>query len=566
MKYSIQYPGKLFRALIVLMFLFSASSVAAQETTRSTTLKTYDELTDHTRQVETIWVPLYKSHILRLNKPVKKISIGNPDIADILIMQSGQLYVLGRGLGTTNVLLWDGRNKLISAFDIEVTHDLDTLKSKLFELLPEENIEVHSSQGAIVLSGEVSSLTRMNTAVEIAKSFTVPTKDDSEDNAISSVVNLMGVGGAQQVMLKVTVAEVSRRVARRLGIKFNAVSAGNDFQFGAVSGGATFPDAVFSGLNAGATGARTPVFTQGGIFGPAIDEFAPNDLAIADKGLFASYLGGDFLFSMALDAAKEDGSAKILAEPTLTTLTGQEASFLSGGEFPIPVPNEDGITIDFKEFGIGLKFVPVVLDSQRINMKLNISVSELTSTASVSASPGNTNATFFVPALTKRSASSTVELADGQTIGIAGLLNENMREVVNKFPGLGDIPVLGNLFRSQEFEKGETELVILVTPQLAKPLNTEEIALPTDNFVEPSDFEFYILGQNLGDSEDKNVSQQQVASAGNKTLKKAPINEAIADNQDDQKSLPATSYAVPPLPKINGSSGGLENNYGHSIN
>ncbi|WP_315980771.1 hypothetical protein [Aliamphritea spongicola] len=235
-----------------------------------------------------------------------------------------------------------------------------------------------------------------------------------------------------------------------------------------------------------------------GVFGPVIDEFAPNDLAIADKGLFASYIGGDYLFSLALDAAKEDGSAKILAEPTLTTLTGQEASFLSGGEFPIPVPNDDGITIEFKEFGIGLKFLPVVLDSQRINMTLNISVSELTSSASIAAFPGNTNATFFVPALTKRSASSTVELADGQTIGIAGLLNENMREVVNKFPGLGDIPVLGHLFRSQEFEKGETELVIMVTPQLAKPLNTDEIELPTDNFVEPSDFEFYILGKNLG--------------------------------------------------------------------
>ena len=185
-----------------------------------------------------------------------------------------------------------------------------------------------------------------------------------------------------------------------------------------------------------------------------------------------------------------------LAGRTLAHLSGPEASWLSGGEFPVPVPNEDGSTIDFKEFGIGLKFIPVVLDSKRINMKLNISVSELTSATSISFGTGSSSG-FFVPALTKRSASSTVELADGQTIGIAGLMNENMREVINKFPGLGDIPVLGNLFRSQEFEKGETELVILVTPQLATPVERGSIPLPTDNFVEPSDFEFYILGKTL---------------------------------------------------------------------
>ncbi|WP_296058536.1 type II and III secretion system protein family protein [uncultured Amphritea sp.] len=560
MQYLTQYPIRYLGVLVVLMILLSGSPVSAQELARSTTLDSFNELTDHNQQVRTIWVPLYKSHILKLNRPVKKVSIGNPDIADILIMRSDQLYVLGRGLGTTNVLLWDSKNKLISAFDIEVTHDLNTLKAKLFQLLPDEDIKVHSSQGAIVLSGEVTSLSKMNTAMEIANSFTPPTKDD--DEAISSVVNLMGVGGAQQVMLKVTVAEVSRDVSRKMGIKFNAFNSGNHFQVGAVSGGAKFPDAVFDGIDAGATGSRIPLFTDGGVWGPAIDEFAPNDLSILDKGLFASYLDGNFLFSLALDAAKENGSAKILAEPTLTTLSGQEASFLSGGEFPVPVPNEDGITIDFKEFGIGLKFIPVVLDSKRINMKLNISVSELTSATSISFGSGSSSG-FFVPALTKRSASSTVELADGQTIGIAGLMNENMREVINKFPGLGDIPVLGNLFRSQEFEKGETELVILVTPQLATPVDRGSIPLPTDNFVEPSDFEFYILGKTLGSPDNKTQpgSTSDAATTDTMTAK-----SKANGNGEAPTDLPATSFAAPPLPTIGGRSGGMESSYGHSIN
>ena len=512
--------------LIVLMFLLlGITSVYGQETTpRTTKLEAFNELTDHQQQLKTIWVPLYKSHILELNSPVKKISIGNPDIADILIMQSGQLYILGRGLGTTNVLLWDRRNRLISAFDIEVTHDLDTLKAKLFQLMPDENIKVHSSQGAIVLSGQVSSLTKMDTAVQLANSFARPTKEDDEE--ISSVVNLMGVGGAQQVMLKVTVAEVSRSVMRKLDFKFNAVDNTGDFLYGFSS----------ADLTSNAPSA----------LGPPV---------LTDRALFGSYSAGNFLLNLAIEAAKENGSAKVLAEPTLTTLSGQEANFLSGGEFPIPVPDDDGLTIEFKEFGIGLRFVPVVLDKDQINLKLNISVSELASVASVSSDTGAGN--FFVPSLTKRSASSTVELADGQTMAIAGLLNESMREVVNKFPGLGDVPVLGHLFRSQEFEKGETELVIMVTPQLAKPIDPDQIKLPTDHFIEPSDTEFYLLGRTLG-------SPAQMSDTDNTGANNTDATDSSTDNSADNAA--AVSYPVPASAPIVGTQGGLENNYGHSVN
>ena len=202
------------------------------------------------------------------------------------------------------------------------------------------------------------------------------------------------------------------------------------------------------------------------------------------------------MFNLAFDAAKEKGLAKILAEPTLTTQTGQQAEFLSGGEFPIPVPHGDnGVTVEFKEFGIGVKFLPLVLDAGRINLKLNISVSELIDSNNLSISSNGVSQTFLIPRLTKRSAQSTVELADGQTIGIAGLINENLRETVTKFPGLGDIPGLGALFRSQSFQKGETELLILVTPHLVKPMVPGEIRLPTDKFQEPNDWEFFLGGQ-----------------------------------------------------------------------
>ncbi len=275
-------------------------------------------------------------------------------------------------------------------------------------------------------------------------------------------------------------------------MRFNAILQGSDrWNFGGVNGGATFPDAVFP-----PDSLRVPVFDNLAPFGPAVDEFAPNDLFIENQGLFASLLTSNALFNVAFDAAKEKGLAKILAEPTLTTQSGQEAEFLAGGEFPIPVPQgRDGITIEFKEFGVGVKFLPVVLDSKRINLQLNINVSELVSGNTVGINLNGVTSNFIIPSLTKRSAITTVELADGQTIGIAGLINESLREVVTKFPGLGDIPGIGALFRSQEFIKGETELLILVTPHLAKPLGRDDIRLPTDGFAEPSDFEWFALGR-----------------------------------------------------------------------
>ena len=449
-------------------------------------------------------VPLYKSRIVVLAESAARVAVGNPDIADILILRSTQIYVLGKDLGTTNVLLWDKNDDLIGTLNIEVTHDLQSLKEKLYRLLPDQKIEVYSAQRNIVLAGQVSNVTDMNAALRIARGYFTQIASavqaetfelaegvsQREDKSVGEVINLMSIGGVQQVMLEVKVAEISRTELKRLDVRFNSILQGNNkWKWGGVNGGATFPDAP-SGI---------PVFNNPAPFGPVIDEFVPNDLFIRDKGFFASFLSDNALFNLAFDAAKENGLAKILAEPTLVTQSGHEAQFLSGGEFPIPVPQGlQGTTIEFKEFGVGIKFLPIVLASGRISIKLSITVSELSIDNSGIINSNHGASTFLTPSLTKRSAESTVDLADGQTIGIAGLINENLREVITKFPGLGSIPLLGALFRSQEFRKGETELLILVTPHLAKPLTPGQIRLPTDDFVDPGDFGWYLSGQMVG--------------------------------------------------------------------
>jgi pilus assembly protein CpaC len=481
-----------------------------------------------------IRVPVDKSRVLRLGQPVTRVSVGNPNIADILVLEARQLYVLGKSLGATNVVIWGEGDKVLRAIDIEVTHDLEALKAALHQLMPNERISVRSVQGNIALSGQVARAASVQAAVDIAEGFLPRAAQSAPGGGAQmqlgggaggmpvslpgggapqgpegKVINLLQVGGSQQVMLKVQVAEISRSFTKKLDINFTAFGPSGGWRIGAVNGGASTPDALLDvprtvdafGNPTDFVQRRVPLFDGGGALGPYIQEFAPDAFNIEDKGLYLSYLGGDFLFRMALEAAKNKGLAKVLAEPTLTVLSGQEATFLSGGEFPVPVSKgvNEGISVEYKEFGIGLKFVPVVLGSGQISLKVNVSVSDLSNANAAVVNVPTTSSSFFIPALTKRSAVSTVELGNGQTMGIAGLINESLREQVNRFPGLADVPVLGMLFRSQEFEKGQTELVIFVTPYFAKGTERQNLTMPTDAFVEPSDAEFYLMGRTIGD-------------------------------------------------------------------
>ncbi len=474
-------------------------------------------------------VALHKSRVVRLDHPARRISVGNPGIADILILKSRQLYIIGKTLGTTNVVIWDQKSNILASFDVEVTHDLETLKYKLHELLPGEDIKVHSAQERLVLSGQVKNVIKMKAAEELAFSFLQECIQPDSNVVISdssrksdpviiqqgakssptgsqeckegSVVNLMQVGGAQQVMLEIKVAEIARTVVKELDTDFNFINISGGTQFGGVSGGATWPNALLDTLDAAGNPVQReiPILGGGTPIGPVIDKYDPTTPSIDDKGLFLSRLTSEWYLQAAIEVSRQKGLAKILAEPVLTALTGQEAKFLSGGEFPIPVPQGDNrITIEFKEFGVGVKFIPVVLDSGRINLKMNVSVSELNSDNQVVLGVTNTASTFIIPSLTMRSTATSIELGDGQTIGISGLINDSVREVLDKLPGIGDVPILGTLFRSQQYISGQTELVIFVTPKLARPIAKEDIKLPTDSFIPPNDTEFYLLGKMEG--------------------------------------------------------------------
>jgi len=452
------------RKIIILISLFLFSTLTVHSATQSG---------------KVVKVPHHKSTHVTLAGKAKRVSLGDPEVLDIVMLKSNEVFLIGKKLGSTNLMAWDSRGQLIESINIEVTHDLNSLKAKLYEFLPNEQIEVHSAQNRLILSGQISNQSAMNIALRVAETYAAGQEADKETKSLSEqvettgVINLMTIGGAQQVMLEVTVAEVQRSLVRKFDANFHFFQKSGDLSWGATSAGGVIDD-----LPSGAIG---PIFNA-----PSID----------NTGLLGTFIDSNTLFTFALDIAKQNGTAKVLAEPNLTALSGSKADFLAGGEFPIPVPNEKGsITIEYKEYGVGLKFIPTVLSDQKINLNLAIDVSEIANTSSLTISPSLTNSTYIIPPITRRSASSTLELADGQTIGIAGLISENVRDVVNEMPGFSDIPILGQMFNSQEYISGETELVILVTPRLARPVDRNRITLPTDSFVEPNDFEYYLLGR-----------------------------------------------------------------------
>lgn len=436
---------------------------------------------------------LYKSDIVNLEKTPTRVSVGNPAIADIIILRGNQIHVLGKALGSTNIMFWDKDDQIFATLDVEVTHDLNSLKRKLHRMMPDENISVHSAQENLIMEGHVTSASKLKAALEIARGYLpecissesvnndidgkeARSNADSCDNA--GIVNLLSVAGSQQIMLEVKVAEISRAVQKSMDADVSFLNFGGNVQGGAINGGGI---AIPSGGDS--------------VAGAIANQFVPNAASIANTGLFLSELSGANFFSAALELSRSKGLAKVLAEPNLTTLTGKPARFLAGGEFPVPIPGADGSAIEFKEFGVSVDFLPTLLDSNAISLDLDIEVSEISSQNSVDLGVSGSQSVFAIPSLTKRGASSTVELVNGQTIGIAGLIQDNVSEIITKLPGLGDVPVLGALFRSQQFQSNQTELVIFVTAHLAKPIAPDMVRLPTDSFVPPSDVEFYLLGQ-----------------------------------------------------------------------
>jgi len=395
-----------------------------------------------------------KSQVVDLTTPIKRASLANPEVADTVVLSPKQIYLTGKAIGVTTLTLWKENGELFSAFDIRVSPDLSQLREQLHKIIPDEpGILVTATHDHINLSGTISSLARQSRALEVAEPY-----------APKKIVNLLQVGGAQQVMLEVRVAEMDRNLIRRIGVNMAGVDQGGNF-------GVTALNSI------------TELSGPGTASGPL------SQLVTGAVNALVRFHTGDITWTGFIDALKQEDAIKVLAKPTLVAVSGQEAQFLSGGEFPFPIPQAFGvITIQYKKFGVGLSFTPTVLANNRISMAVAPEVSELDFSNSLQIQG------FNVPTITTRRATTVVELSDGQSFAIAGLLRDNMRETVQKFPILGDIPVLGALFRSSRYQKNQTELVIIVTPHYVKPMDVAQLALPTDTFVEPNDWEFYLMG------------------------------------------------------------------------
>jgi len=404
-----------------------------------------------------------QSLVVSTDADIRRIALATEDFADVNVLSPRQLYFTGKTPGATNATLWGADGKIAALLTVEVTPDLVRLRQRIYELMPgEKDIRVTASQDSIVLAGSVSSAANQAQALTLAEAYAPRDRDRK-----GKVMNLLEVGGVQQVMLEVRISEISRTLLRRLGFNFAYIS----------DGGQTFGISLLKNLT---------TLPQGGWPG--------NPIEVNDNiGLIFRFLGANASWTTFIDALKENGLTKVLAEPTLITTSGRTANFLAGGEYPIPVPQSGTgsttITIDYKTFGVGLNFTPTVLSSNKISMDVRPEVSELDFSNAVAISG------YVVPSLTTRRVATVVELADGQSFAIAGLLKENVREIVSKYPVFGDIPILGALFRSTSFQKEESELVVIVTPHLVKPLDMAKQTLPTDQYVEPNDFEFYLLGQ-----------------------------------------------------------------------
>jgi pilus assembly protein CpaC len=432
-----------------------------------------------------------KSTLIRLPDPIERISVANPAIADVTLISQRELYLLGKDLGTTNVIVW-AKGGAATVIDVKVSADATLLESELRSLLPTEtDIKVKTSADSIVLMGTVADALKVDYAVEIAQAWirrlnrglvlpvTVGDGKGGTNIQISEargtgavqtaavagprVINMLQVRAPQQVMLEVKVAEVSKTLLDKLGVTISQAGTSKSTTFRLLS--------------------QSSFLNQ--LLG-IVSITRPNPL--------------DFF---QLDAQRDDGLIKMLAEPNIMAISGQEASFRAGGKVFIPVARENNltggttVTLEEKEFGVGVKFKPTVLEGGRINLKVSPEVSEINRTGTPFTTVNGV--TSVLPSFTLRRAETTVQLNDGQSFMIAGLVNNNVAETVNRFPGLGELPILGTLFRSSEFQNNKTELMFVITPRLVRPL-PPDYALPTDSYIEPSRGEFFFEGKMEGEA------------------------------------------------------------------
>ncbi len=393
------------------------------------------------------------AEVVRIDQDVTEIFVANPDIADIQLNTPTVAYVYAKTPGTTTIFATNAKGDVVLELELIVTHNLRHLKRILRSTAPGDNIKVNSSPEGIVLSGSVSSSQISRNVENVASRFVTGKQQ---------IVNNLSISQPTQVYLKVKIAEVRRVVLDRLNINWGVTIAGqsSNMTFGLLKGRNPLTGGV--GANTFSRIDTPPILDSIGL------RYQPGRSADA---------------TVLLDALDQESLATILAEPNLICISGETASFLVGGEFPVPVPQDENITIEFKEFGIRLAFTPIVLSNGLINLRVRPEVSEIDRSNAVSFTVGGTATgqnIIVVPGLLTRRAETTVELASGQTLAIAGLFSNSITNSLSELPGLADLPVLGALFRSTEFKRNETELVITVTAYTVKPTQEADITLPTD--------------------------------------------------------------------------------------
>jgi pilus assembly protein CpaC len=417
-----------------------------------------------------------KSLVVRTGYSVKRVSVGDPAVMDVVVIAGRTLQFVAKSVGDTNVILWDSNDRLQAAIDVHVGTANTQVTSEIRRVLGNDTVSVEPAGESIVLRGTVPTLQDAESALRVAQGF-FPCDQKC------GIVNLISVGGDQQVMIEVKIAEMKRSLRRSMGTNFRALFSPGDNTielFGFLRN--------LTALNS--TGTRL----------------------LSDRvNLVGSFIDPDHMtLDLFMEILESHGLSKVLAEPTLVARSGDQAEFLVGGEVPIPIAQGGAfgsITIEYKPFGVGVKFTPTVLASEKIHLDVTSEVSDPDFTTGVE-SGGVT-----VPSFNTRRAATAIELGDGQSFAIAGLLRDDVTALVEKYPGIGDVPVLGLLFRSQEFLQNQTELVLIVTPRLVRPLPPGPQKLPTDQYVTPDWLDFFLLGRIEGRNEPARVTPPPAAGA-----------------------------------------------------
>lgn len=399
---------------------------------------------------------LNKAAIVELPVAARDVLVSNPVIVDAVVRTNKRTYLIGLAVGQTNAFFFNEAGQQILNLEIRVARDLTGLRESLRQYFPKARIDVESINDHVVISGMVSSATEASKAQDLAARYIGVEKEN--------VLNMLGIEGKEQVMLKVTVAEMQRNVIKQLGVDLSTAANFGDFALRLATSNS------FS--------------VQGGSLG-----------GVSTEGTAVS--GSDGSIETAIRALERDGILRTLAEPNLTAISGESAKFLAGGEFPVPTSRDrDGnVQLEFKPFGVGLNFTPVVLSEGRISLKISTEVSELSSEGAFVLQGAGGGDGVTVPGLKVRRAETTLELPSGGSLVMAGLLSDSMRQNIDGVPGVKDVPVLGQLFRSRDYQKNETELVVIVTPYLVDPTSRKNLVLPTDGFVPASDMDTILMGR-----------------------------------------------------------------------